>query len=146
MYSSLNIRLMFLSFLNRLLDEVSLLPISLMKIKSSAGPNAVPCDTTEMTCIQDKLNPRWQRVEEDSWGTILTKKERDRRYHMARHCDGNWPKSPVSSHKTEKLLYRARSFVWFVIHRQALTEGTVLRFLEETGPPFQHEHPSQAKA
>ena len=63
-----------------------------------------------------------------------------------RRCDGNWPKSPVSSHKTEKLLYLARSFVWFVIHRQALTEGTVLHFLEETGPQFQHEHPSQAKA
>ena len=40
--------------MNHLLDEVSLLPISLMKIKNSAGPNAVPCDTTEMTCIQDK--------------------------------------------------------------------------------------------
>ena len=65
---------------------------------------------------------------------------------MARRCDGNSPKSPVSSHKTEKLIYLARSFVWFVIHRQALTEGTVLHFLEETGPQFQHEHPSQAKA
>ena len=25
-----------------------------MKIKNSVGPNAVPCDTTEMTSIQDK--------------------------------------------------------------------------------------------
>ena len=32
-----------------------------MKIKNSAGPNAVPCGTTELTCIQDKLNPRWRR-------------------------------------------------------------------------------------
>ena len=46
---------------------------------------------------------------------------------MARRCDGNWPKCPISSHKTEKLLYLARSFVSFGIRRQALTEGTVLR-------------------
>ena len=59
-----------------------------MKIKNSAGPNAVPCGTTELTCIQDKLNPR-------RFVSNVLKKE------------GTWPwrKNPVSSHMTEKLLY-----------------------------------------
>ena len=112
-------------------------------------PTPELCGTTDLTCIRDKLNPRWQRVEDDSWATILTKRERDQT-HMAGRYDGNWTKKPgLLSHDRKTALSSDN----IVIHRQVPIEGTVLRFVEEitsvsawTYEPFEGLIVSGAKA